>query len=305
MSIIRRRKPLSLEKQRARAGVLFTLPWVIGFLGLFVRPLIESLCYSFSNATIAPTGMQMAFAGLTHYIRALSQDAKFLPYLAASVGDILLNVPIILAFALLMAVILTGSFRGRTAVRTIFFLPVICGSGMILSIMSGDALSNEILSGSRTSMLFEVAGIDTILREAGLSADLINTMMGIVNSIFELTWKSGLQIILFLSGLLGISPSLYESAKIEGATAWESFWKISFPMLSPIMLLNLVYTLIDGFTTASGSAVATNVMDYIYSFAKQLNFSYSSAMAWLYFIVVAIIVTVVYTFINKRVVYTE
>lgn len=297
-------KKRSLSRRRAKAGILFVLPWIIGFVGLFLRPLLTSLVYSFSDTTISASGMIVQLKGVANYIRAFSQDAKFLRFLWTSILEMVTNVPLVLSFSLFMAVIINGKFKGRTAVRTIFFLPVICGSGLIMAIMNGDALSNSIISGSRMSMMFQADGIDTILRNIGVSEDLISAMMSVVNGVFNLTWKSGLQIILFLSGLLSISPSLYEAAKIEGATGWESFWKITFPMLSPILILNLVYSMIDSFATTSGTQFPDNVMDYIYSYAKQLDFSYSAAMSWIYFIAVVLLIGIVYRVVDKYVVYT-
>ena len=294
-----RKKNRSLERRRARAGLFFILPWLIGFFGLFLRSVVTSLVYSVSKTTIAEFGMDTEYIGFSYYYRALFIDSTFVRSLVEEVGGMLPQVVIIMAFSLLMAVILSGSFRGRTFFRSVFFLPVICGSGMILSIMNGDALSASILSGSRSSMLFTTSGIDQILMKMGMDQSLIDTMMGIVNGVFDLSWQSGLQILLFISGIMGISPHLYEAAKIEGATAWESFWKITFPMLSPIMVLNAVYSIIDRFIDYNNG-----VLQYILGFAQKLEFSYSSAMAWIYFLVIGTLVGVIYAIINKRIVYT-
>ena len=295
----RKKRSRSLERRRARAGLFFILPWLIGFFGMFVRSVVTSLIYSVSKTTIGEYGMNTEYIGFSYYNRALFIDSNFVRSLTEEVGGMIPQVIIILAFSLLMAVILSGSFRGRTFFRSVFFLPVICGSGMILSIMNGDALSASILSGTRSSMLFQTSGIDQFLLKMGMSTDLVSTLMGIVNGVFDLSWQSGLQILLFISGIMGISPQLYEAAKIEGATAWESFWKITFPMLSPIMVLNAVYSIIDRFIDYNNG-----VLQYILGFAQKLEFSYSSAMAWIYFLVVGALVTVVYAVINKRIVYT-
>ncbi len=198
-----------------------------------------------------------------------------------------------------MALIINGKFRGRTLVRAIFFLPVICGSGLILEILQGDAMSNSILSGTRSSMLFQTSGLENMLMNMGMAQELVDTMMGIVNNIFVLTWKSGIQILLFLAGLQTVSPSLYESAKIEGATSWETFWKVTFPMIGPMLVLNLIYTVIDSFTDYGNA-----VMQYIYTFGKSLDFSYSAALSWIYFVLVLLVVGVVYFFVNRRIAYT-
>lgn len=297
--ISKRKKNRSLEQRRARAGLFFILPWLIGFFGMFLRSIVTSLVYSVSKTTIGEYGMNTEYIGFDYYYRALFVDSNFVRSLTEEVGGMLPQVIIILAFSLLMAVILSGSFRGRTFFRSVFFLPVICGSGLILSIMNGDALSSSILSGARSSMLFSTNGIDQFLLKMGMNNNLVSTLMGIVNGVFDLSWQSGLQILLFISGIMGISPALYEAAKIEGATAWESFWKITFPMLSPIMVLNAVYSIIDRFIDYNNG-----VLQYILGFAQKLEFSYSSAMAWIYFLVVGTLVAVVYAIINKRIVYT-
>lgn len=184
--------------------------------------------------------------------------------------------------------------------RAIFFIPVICGSGVILQIMSGDAMSQSVISGARSSMLYQSSALEQILLDTGLSDDLVKTLTGIVSDIFNLTWKSGLQILLFISGLNAIPPHLYEAAHVEGATSWESFWKITLPMVSPIVIVNLIYTVIDGFTDYQNS-----VMTYILDFGKRLEFSYSAALSWIYFVLVGVIVGIVYAVINRRVTYVE
>ena len=294
-----KRSGFSLEKRKSLTGFLFILPWLIGFLGLFLRSMVSSFLYSVSDTAISGNGMQLTWRGFSQYYRALFVDSKYVRFLVDEIGGMIPKVIVILAFSLLMAVIMSGRFRGRTFFRAIFFLPVICGSGLILSIMNGDVMSGSILSGSRSSMLFQTNGIDRILTQMGVSGDLVQTMMGIINGMFDLTWQSGLQILLFMSGILSISPALYEAAKIEGATGWESFWKITFPMLSPTMVLNAVYSMIDRFTDFENS-----VMQHILGFAKSLDFSYSSALAWIYFVILSILIAIVYGLINKHVVYT-
>ncbi len=290
---------MSLSSKRSLAGFLFVLPWIIGFLGLFARPLISSLYFTFNKVTISNAGIQYQPVGAESYVRAIFSDMYFIRYLVAQVSGLLKNVVVIIAFSLLMAVIISGRFRGRTVVRTIFFLPVIAGSGIVLSIMKNDALSNSILTGARSSMMFQTAGIDSILLNMGLRSDIVTTFMGIINGMFSMSWKSGLQILLFLTALLTISTSLYESARIEGATRWEMFWKITFPMISPIIVLNVVYTIIDDFTDYNNQ-----VMQYIQGFAKMLDLHFSATLSWIYFLVIMVVVGLGYWIINKWVVYT-
>ena len=298
-SKLRRRSHISLTTRRAWTGILFISPWIIGFLGFFLRPLVNSFMYVFNSTTIRPNSLEMKLIGLDNLYRAFFNDTKFTPLLTSQLSSVVTSVPIILAFSLLMALIINGKFRGRTLVRAIFFLPVICGSGLILEILQGDAMSNSILSGTRSSMLFQTSGLENMLMNMGMAQELVDTMMGIVNNIFVLTWKSGIQILLFLAGLQTVSPSLYESAKIEGATSWETFWKVTFPMIGPMLVLNLIYTVIDSFTDYGNA-----VMQYIYTFGKSLDFSYSAALSWIYFVLVLLVVGVVYFFVNRRIAYT-
>ena len=287
------------EQKKKWAGFLFILPWLVGFLTLFLRPILSSVRYSVTDATITE-GMKGDFIGLSLYVKAFSSDQKFVQYLTAELGGFAYHVPVILCFSLFLAVILNQRFHGRTVMRDIFFIPVICGSGVILQIMSGDAMSQSVISGARSSMLYQSSALEQILLNTGLSDDLVKTLTGIVSDIFNLTWKSGLQILLFISGLNAIPPHLYEAAHVEGATSWESFWKITLPMVSPIVIVNLIYTVIDGFTDYQNS-----VMTYILDFGKRLEFSYSAALSWIYFVLVGAIVGIVYAGINRRVTYVE
>lgn len=295
----RQRSRLSLTFRRAWTGILFISPWILGFLGFFIRPLANSLLYVFHSTTIRPNSLELKFIGLDNFYRAFFRDTKFLPLLGEQMGAVVVSVPIILAFSLLIAIIINGKFRGRTVVRAIFFLPVICGSGLILSIMQGDAMSNSILTGARSSMLFQATGLQDMLMNMGMAQELVDTLTGIISNIFVLTWKSGVQILLFLAALQTVSPSLYECARIEGATGWEIFWKITFPMIGPMLVLNLIYTIIDNFTDYGNL-----IMQYIYNFGKALDFSYSAALSWIYFLLVLLVVGIVYAIVNRRISYT-
>lgn len=290
---------LGYESKKKIAGFLFILPWAIGFVFLFLRPIISSILYSVTDATVAQN-MKGEFIGLKNYIEAFTNDANFVQYLTAELTGFFTNIPLILCFSLFMAVILNQKFRGRTIMRAIFFIPVICGSGVILQIMSGDAMSQSVINGDRSSMLFQSTALNEILLDMGLSSDLVNTMTDIVSNIFNLTWKSGLQIVLFIAGLNAIPGHLYEAAHVEGATSWEAFWKITLPMVSPFIILNLTYTVIDNFTDYSNQ-----VMTYILGFGKRLEFSYSSTLSWIYFLIIAVVVAVVYLIINRRITYVE
>lgn len=293
-------KKLSYEKKRSLSGLMFTIPWIIGFLGLFLRPIISLFLYSVSDLKIEVGYLETKYVGFGNYISAFTTDVDFLPKLYTNLGEMVYRIPVVLAFSLFIAILLNKKFVGRTLVRTIFFIPVIAGSGgIVMSIMNGDVMSQSVLTGTRTSMLFQSFSMQQLLLEAGVNPEIVSIYMGIVSEVFNLTWQSGLQIVLFIAALQNISPQLYEAAKVEGATAWEIFWKITFPLITPILIVNLIYTIIDFF-----SDVSNQVIEYIMELCRQLQYSYSSAIAWVYFLVVSVIIVVIYLIVDKLVVYT-
>ena len=295
------RKPIPYERKKSIAGFLFILPWLLGFVFIVARPLISSIGYAFSDTTITTNGMKLDFAGLTYFIKAFRSDLKFPQMLSGQLSSLATSVPIIVAFSLFMAVILVQDFKGRTIARAIFFIPVVVGSGGIIISYMNDQVSSTLISGARSQMLFSSGSFSmtNVLLEAGLSPDIVGIISSVISNVFELTWKSGLQIVLFIAALQSVSPQLYEAADVEGASAWEKFWKITFPMVMPIMMVNLIYTIIDDFTD-----YGNGVLRYIVSVGADLDFSYSSAMSWIYFVIITGIIGVVYYVINRRVTYT-
>lgn len=294
-------RKMSYERYKSFAGFLFILPWLLGFVFIVLRALLNSAAYSVSKTTITPGGMKLDFIGIDNYIKAFTSDISFPRMLVSSLTDIIYTVPIVLAFSLFMAVILNQNFKGRTVARAIFFIPVIVGSGGIILSYMNDDVSSSLISGARSAMLFSSGSFSmtTALLEAGLSADIVNIISSAISNIFDLTWKSGLQIVLFIAGLQSVSTQLYEAADVEGASAWEKFWKITFPMVMPILMVNLIYSIIDNFTDYSNT-----VMQYVVSIGRDLDFSYSSALSWIYFVIIGLIIGLVYYFINKRITYT-
>lgn len=291
---------LSYEKKKSLSAYLFLLPWLIGFFGLFARTFITSIIYSFSEMKISTNGAQLSFIGWQNYSKAFLVDAQFLPQLTAQLKDMIINVPLILIFSLFIASLLNQEFRGRVIARSIFFLPVIIGSGIVMSIMHGDSLSQDILKGTRASGLFESATFFDMLQDSGINSDIVDEMMAIVNNIFDLSWRSGLQIILFLAALQTVPDQLYEVAKVEGATSWEVFFKITLPMIAPIMLVNVIYTIIDNFTDYNNT-----LMTYILNIGRRLDFAYSAALGNVYFVIIFVIVVLVLLLIGKRITYIE
>ena len=289
------KRSLDLESKRSLTGYTFILPWLIGLLVFFAVPIVTSLVYSLSHVTIVRGGVKTALAGLLYYKNALFADEKFLPYLAAALKD--LWVPIILVFSLFIAVMLNAEFKGRGLMRSIFFLPLMLSSSVLLSIINDKGLSG---SAGDTGSVFMVSSVSVadVLVQAGLPEKLIAFLTTIIDSIFSMTWRSGVQIILFLAALQSIPDSLKEAANVEGATAWEYFWKITVPMISPMILVNIVFTVIDNFTSYSNG-----VIQYITSEAGALHYSFSAAMTWIYFLVICLVLLLVVGLVSKKVFY--
>lgn len=285
------RKSISYEKKKSRIGIYFLIPWMIGTVYFFVVPLIEAVIYSFQN-------IEGKNIGFENYLNAFTIDSVYLPMLLNSIPPMLYQVPIIVVFSLFLAILLNQRFFGRTFARAIFFLPIIIASGIIISILNGDAFSQMLMQNTSSSNLFQSEVLRIMLRELDVSISVVNFITGMVDSLFELLWKSGIQTLLFLASLQTIPPSVYEAAKIEGGTMWENFWKITFPMVSPVILMNIVYSVIDSFSDYSNPIVV-----YINSFAQKAMFEYSSALALVYAVLMLVFVGFVYAVVNKFVYY--
>lgn len=294
---------LSLEKKNRYFGLFFIMPWMAGFLLLFLFPLLSSFRYSLSKLQISNDGYTLDYIGLDNYRNILTVHESFVRTLTGSVVDIAVNVPLIVIFSLFTAVLLNQKFRGRALARAIFFLPVILASGIIAEIESGDLMqavmrSTSEESGSGLSMLrsFELA---KLLVESGVSMTIVDYLTNAVNRIYQIISQSGVQILIFLAGLQSISPALYEASRIEGATGYEAFWKITFPMISPLMLTNVIYTIIDSFLNNQTSRLIMET-----AFGK-FDFGLSASMSWLYFAVISMILWVVAMLISRNVFYYD
>ncbi|MGI6264399.1 MAG: carbohydrate ABC transporter permease [Acutalibacteraceae bacterium] len=298
-----------LQVKKQIAGWIFVLPFIIGLCAYFLPVVINSLIYSFSNIEVGDQGMVTTWAGLKNFEYAIKSDTKFVQYLTTSVSTLLANTPSILIFSLFIAVILNQKMRGRAVFRAIFFIPVIIATGMIEradlnnAVLNNLAAATDIESGALASanQMFSLDDITGLLSSLNFSVTLTSYVSSAVNNILDIVNQSGIQILIFLAGLQSISPSIYESAEIEGATAWECFWKITFPMISPMILVNLFYTIIDFFTKSSST-----MMEYVHSigFDKAL-FGEASAMSWIYFVSIAAILLVVGGIVSRFVFYQQ
>ena len=291
----------SYQGQKALWGFIFVSPWLLGFVFFFLVPLLTSLRYSFSKVEASSSGIQTTFIGFSNYVEALLVNPNFNRQLLESILDIVIDVPLILIFSLFVAVILNQQFLGRSVARSIFFLPVILASGVIMNLEAESLVQaiNQQQATSGASSGLRAFELERIMLGAGVYPTIVEYLTGSVARIYEIVSLSGIQILIFLAGIQTISPTIYEAAKIEGATGYEAFWKITLPMVSPLILVNLVYTIIDSFAR---SPVTDLILETGFD---AFNFGLSSAMAWLYFISIMLILGISSYFISKRVFYQE
>ncbi len=300
---MKKRKTLSLSARSAWTSQLFILPFYIGFFFFFLYPLIESIRMSFSSVSIDNSaGYDLKSVGFENYRVAFLEDANFTTNITNSFTKMLWQVPVIIVISLFLALIINQKFRGRIAIRAIFFLPVIFASGVVLSVVSGDAVASSALSGSVVSSgeITQSTALRDFLIDAGFGDQIVSICTTIANSLFNMVWRSGIQMIIFLAGLQSIPPTLYEASSIEGATAWENFWKITLPMLVPSMMINVVYTIIDTFTDAS-NGVMNQITNMISSSVSK--YGLASSFAWSYFLFIGIIlifVFLIFRVVNKK-----
>lgn len=294
------RKKSGFEKKKAIAGFLFTIPWLIGAVNYFLIPLAQSFYMSLSTITPGSQeeGVVYEFQGLRFYKEALLGDVDFLQGIVANLGDMVVRVVLVLIFSLFIANILNQKFRGRLIARAVFFLPVIIASGVVISIISGDIFAQSVIQGQNQSSQFQITVLENILYTARINPETIQTLMNILNDLFEVAWYSGIQILIFMAGLQAIPPQVKEAASIEGATAWEFFWKITLPMISPIIQINIIYSIVDSMTDYSNPMIQR-----IYGLSRDLDFSYGATLSWIYYGVIFLIIGIVFVAMRKKTFY--
>lgn len=308
------KKSVSLEKQKSKMGWLFVSPFLIGFVIFYLPMIFDSIRYSFSKLVIETGGgFSLEWVGLENYQWALFEDTSFNDLLFKSVTTLLLNVPAIVIFSLFMAILLNQKMRGRAIFRAIFFIPVIVSTGIIEYIEKGNAALSDAMQEMNTSQnglngssageqIISAIDLGKLLRNFAIGSEFIEKITGLISDVYGIVSKSGVQMLIFLSGLQSISPAIYESCQIDGATSWETFWKITFPMISPMILVNSIYTIIDSFTSQKNE-----LMSYISEVYSSANGRVkATAMSWMYFIVVIAIIALVagivkaYVFYQRR-----
>ena len=260
-----------LQKQH-RAGYWFVLPWIVGFLIFFLKPLVESFWYSFNDVTMSSDGLTTSYVGLGNYQYLLLQDSSFLTNLWTVISAMLQQVLICTVLSLFIAVVLVQKFRGRTIYRAILFLPIIMTSGVVYS-MVGSVVGSAGLSGTGNAYMYSSSSLATLMVQGGISKNTVSLITGFVDSIFKMIPNCG-----------------------------DIFWRITIPKIAPVIFLNLVYVIVDA-TTAYGGTTGGNVMMaaiQTMGFGKTMKFGMSSAMAWMYFLFTAFFLLLAYLILGRK-----
>ena len=295
----------SLDARRARSGYLFALPFILGIFLIYIPVLIDSVWFSLNETvwvTVDGNPEQiLQYVGLEYYNNAFS-NTNFITTLLEGIQQLIFEVPAVLIFSLFIAVVLNQKMLGRAAFRAIFFVPVIISTGLMETVnamdVMDDAMAGGINDGSGAASsggIISALDVEKLFADMEFGGDLVTYVVDLVNDIYNIVNYSGVQMLIFLAGLQSISPSIYEACRIDGATGWETFWKVTFPMISPMILVNAVYTMIDAFTRTTNPA-----MTFIESAGAKEQIA---AMGWIYFVVVILLITVITGVISSFIFY--
>ena len=292
---MRNKKRKGVESLKARDGFMFITPWIIGIVLFYVLPLIQSIIYSFSDVVLGADGMKVSLIGINHYKFIITEHPDYTSMLTKSLVSIVYQLPLIVILSMILAIMLNREFRGRVFFRGLYFLPVIIATGIAMDLIF-KTTTTDISSSSPESIAGSLFTTTDIMRFLNLPTGIASYVGVVVNNIFNLVWSCGIQIILFISGLQSISGSLYEASHIEGATKWEQFWFITFPMLGRITLLVVIFTMVELFTDTRNE-----LMNYISTLMRGGVYDESSAMLWFYFLIVGGVIGIIMLLYNLKV----
>ncbi|MGO4183925.1 carbohydrate ABC transporter permease [Paenibacillus sp. MCAF9] len=268
------------KRRKAIIGLAFVSPWIVGFFVFTLYPMLYSLFLSFHQVKITPVGVKTKYIGFENFNYAFFSDPVFVEKILNYVMEMMLNVPIIIVFSLIIALLINQKIKFRGMFRTIFFLPVIITSGPVI---------NELLSQGASSIPnIEQYGMFTMI-ENSLSPIIAEPILYLFKQIIMVLWFSGVQILIFLAGLQKVDRSMYEAARIDGASAWESFWKVTLPVLMPLVIVNVIYTIVYVSTFALNEII---ILIKNNMFSTITGFGYATAIAWIYFIIIMIVLAI-------------
>ncbi|MBO4468712.1 MAG: sugar ABC transporter permease [Clostridia bacterium] len=280
-----KKKTGGLEAKRRKYGFYFTLPWLIGIVIFFLTPLTQSIIYSFSKVKLTVTGLESNFSGFKNFSTLLLKDALFTENFKNGFLSFLYSFPLIMILSLILGILLNQKFKGRMFFRAVYFLPVIIASGVIIEMIFMTRTGDIASTGTDESVRDGMISVSSIIGWFGLPTNISDYINSVVSKIMDLVWNCGIQIVLWIAGLQAIPDSLYEVSKVEGATKWEEFWFITFPMLSRITILVAIFTAVEQITAKTDPVIKQSIV-----FSQAQKYGEASAMLWMYFIAVGLFV---------------
>ncbi|HOB37332.1 MAG TPA: sugar ABC transporter permease [Candidatus Avimonas sp.] len=284
------------QVKRALWGLAFILPWLIGALYFFLYPLIQSVVYAFCKVDLATDTFKPI--GFDNFRYLFTKDPNFITNLTKTIGNVVYQVATIMIFSFLIAILLRNRFYGRTLVRAIFFFPFIISSGVVITILQEQVLMTAEPISQQQVYMFAAPSFDYFIEQLSIPESVTNLVKRVSMSFFNIIWKSGVQIILLLTAVNHIPSSSYEAADIEGATGWEKLWKITFPTISPTLLVVLIYSIIDSFTDYGNT-----IMRMIRNFFELGQYEYSATIGIVYFVIILALVGAVNYLVGRRIHY--
>lgn len=287
------KKKLSLEQKDNLSGYLFALPWMFGMIVFFLIPLLKAFYWALCDIRIVKNGTVLDFVGLKNFKFMLFEDADFVRSITESISGLIVNILVILTFSMFIGVLLAQNFKGKTLMRGLFFLPVVISSSIVVNIVKENVFQ---AGNAEETHIFQTEAVTQLIGSLGIESGLVSQFTGFAARIFDLTWQSGLQVLLFLAAIQAIPASYHEVCEIEGANAWERFWYVTFPVILPTTLIAFVYTIIDNFTS-----VNNEVMQGILSQFDNMQYGSATAAAIIYFMIVMALILVVFLITRKRV----
>lgn len=291
---MKKTKKKGLENLKSRYGLMFISPWIIGLLLFFLFPIGQSIYYSFSSIQLSSNGIITSFLGLDNYDFIMNKHPLYLSALVESLASMAYTLPAILVVSLVLALILNKKFAGRTFFRCLYFLPVIIASGVVVDLLFSVTSSDVSSVGVDASVSANMVDFTEIIAKLELPVQISKYISVVMDEIVNIIWGTGVQIILFISGLQSIPDLLYEVAKVEGCTKWEEFWFITLPMLSRVMVLVIVYTVVELLTAKSNPLMALLIKTL-----TNLEYGTGAAMAWLYFLIVGVALGIIMYLIDR------
>ena len=298
------KKAKTFESRRGRYGYLFTLPFIIGSVFFIIYPIILSIAFSFSRVSNDSVGYTLNYTGLANYKYMLFSDAEYNKTVTSTIKEMLLNVPVVAIFSFFIASLLNQEFKGRGFARSVLFLPLIVSSSAVMRLLAKEDIAISMAqSGAEVGNAADFSSsLTEYLSNLNIGPDIVDLLSSTVNNISQVLAMSAIPIIIFLAALQSISPSIYEASYVEGATKWEVFWKISLPMISPMILVVIIYTMIDSFSNTSNAVIK---IVHNLSFTGNIDLGKGCAAAWIYLTITLTVIGIVYFIVNRFVFYQD